>query len=96
MPQCARKQNTITINATKVKKHGSLATNKPELLEEWDYEKNKEISPYQITAHSTKKVWWKCAVCGYLWQSVVSSRTSGSGCPICGNKKKGKRDKRQQ
>jgi len=87
-PKCARKQNAITINETKVKKYGSLATYKPELLKEWDYDKNKELNPYQITAHSAKKVWWVCSKCGYSWQSVVSSRTSGCGCPICGKKKK--------
>ena len=87
-PKCARKQNTITINATKVKRYGSLATNNPDLLKEWDYDKNTELNPYQITAHSAKKVWWNYSKCGNSWQSVVSSRSAGCGCPNCGKKKK--------
>lgn len=31
----------------------------PDLLEEWDYEKN-DISPYEISRASAKKVWWHC------------------------------------
>ena len=34
----------------------SLADNNPELLKEWDYEKNIDISPYDFTAGSHKKV----------------------------------------
>lgn len=59
----------------------------PTLLNEWDWEKNKDASPYSIGYASTKKVWWKCKKCGYRWEAVVQSRTmSGFGCPECGKK----------
>lgn len=57
----------------------------PTLLNEWDWEKNKDASPYSIGYASTKKVWWKCKKCGCRWEAVVQSRTmSGFGCPECG------------
>ena len=36
-------------------------SNNPTLLEEWDYEKNENIKPDEVTAFSHKRVWWKCA-----------------------------------
>ncbi|MBR5358952.1 MAG: zinc-ribbon domain-containing protein [Clostridiales bacterium] len=59
-----------------------LGTTKPELLKEWDYLKNGDLTPKKVTAWSLKKVWWKCAI-GHEWQSVVSSRSRGLGCPYC-------------
>ena len=37
-----------------------LATANPELSEEWNYEKNNNLTPYDVTAGSHKKVWWLC------------------------------------
>ena len=62
-----------------------LATTHPELLKEWDYEKN-VINPSEIKSKSSKKVWWKCKN-GHSWQAVVYSRTRGRGCPICNGSK---------
>ena len=56
----------------------------PELLEEWDYEKNKDIvDPMKVTRGSAIKVWWKCKKCGYEWQATINNRSRGSGCYIC-------------
>ena len=64
-----------------------LAFEKPELLSEWDYEKNnKIISPDEVTVGSNKKVWWKCSVCGNEWQATIKNRVNGSGCKLCGIK----------
>lgn len=38
----------------------SLSYKHPELLTLWDFEKNDDIQPYQISATSTRLVWWKC------------------------------------
>ena len=59
-----------------------IGTEKPELLEEWDYEKNIEIQPYTITEKSGKKVWWKCKS-GHSWLATVHDRGRGTGCPFC-------------
>lgn len=36
----------------------------PELLNEWDYEKNIGINPKILLNGSNVKVWWKCEKCG--------------------------------
>ena len=53
---------------------------------EWNYEKNKPLLPSQFTAGSAKKVWWCCKY-HHEWESVIESRTSGTGCPYCTNRK---------
>lgn len=39
-----------------------LAFKFPDIAKEWNYEKNNKLKPDEVTAHSNKKVWWKCAV----------------------------------
>ena len=59
----------------------------PELLEEWDYEKN-IISPKKLSYGSARKVWWRCKE-GHSWQATPNSRTNmKSGCPSCARQKK--------
>lgn len=66
-----------------LKGYNDLATTNPELYKEWNYEKN-TISPYEIPAGTPKKIWWKCQVCGYEWQTSGDQRArTGSGCPRC-------------
>lgn len=55
----------------------------PELIEEWDFEKNGLLNPATITRASSKKVWWRCKNCGNSWETTVQKRTAGSGCPNC-------------
>lgn len=59
-----------------------LPTLYPELMKEWHPTRN-ELSQYEVTCHSGKKVWWKCSKCGYEWEAVINSRVNGNGCPIC-------------
>ncbi len=61
----------------------SLASVSPELLDEWDYEKNQGLSPYKISANSNYKVFWKCKKCNYSWQSSIDHRRQGYGCARC-------------
>ncbi len=63
-----------------------LATTRPDLINEWDYEKNTDISPLDVKEFSVKKVWWKCSECGLEWQALISKRASGVGCPSCKGK----------
>ncbi len=53
----------------------------PKLAEEWDYEKNGELQPEQFLPKSGKKVWWRCSICGYEWETEIRNRTNGHGCP---------------
>jgi hypothetical protein len=57
----------------------------PELLKEWDFEKNIEYPWETISSHSGHKVSWKCAD-GHTWDARVYSRTSKRnpcGCRYC-------------
>lgn len=54
----------------------------PEILEEWDYEKNGFLLPFNVTRGKTLKVWWKCKICNFSWSARISDRTiKKSGCP---------------
>jgi len=70
----------------KVHSGNCLATVNFKLAKEWNYKKNKEITPKDIVAGSHKKVWWKCKK-GHEWLAIIKSRNSGRGCPYCNGKK---------
>ena len=57
-----------------------------QLMAEWNWEKNADISPSQLTIGSGQKVWWKCSK-EHEWQAVVKNRTNGRECPYCLGKK---------
>ena len=68
-PTCAGQQVLAGFN--------DLATVNPELAQQahgWD--------PATVTAHSGKKVDWKCGK-GHVWSAAVNDRSGGRGCPIC-------------
>ena len=67
------------------KEHSLLYSNQ-EIAKEWNYEKNGNLTPKNLTANSNKKVWWKC-IEGHEWQATISDRNRGRGCPICAGKK---------
>lgn len=88
-PVCGRKKSEKGRSLYFLKKSGSIADVHPELLREWNSEKNIGLSPYEITTHNGRKVWWKCSICGHEWQAIVSNRADkGSGCPMCAREKK--------
>ena len=65
----------------------NLLKDNKKLLNEWCFEKNKDIDINKITLGSNKKVWWICSK-GHEWQALISSRTlSNAGCPYCSNRK---------
>lgn len=59
-----------------------FASRQPELLKEWDYEKNRRVLPENITYQSRKKVWWICEK-GHSWKAEIYHRSKGTGCPVC-------------
>ena len=75
----------ICLNKRVLTGYNDLATTNPELLKEWDYEKN-IISPYEITAGSEKTIWWICKK-GHSYPSYPYNRKKGVGCPFCDCKK---------
>ena len=79
-PYCTQKKTESGVN--------DLATLKPDLVKEWDYEMNKSLSPCDVSLCSERKVWWKCDL-GHNWKATISNRTrNGSGCPFCNGHRK--------
>lgn len=57
-------------------------TGRQELLSQWDYEKNGDLTPDNVAYGSHRKAWWRCER-GHSWEAVIKSRTYGGGCPVC-------------
>ena len=70
-----------------LKGYNDLKTINPWFLQEWDYEKNKDILPDEVSEYSRIKIWWKCKTCGNSWMVAVATRSQGKGCSICSTKK---------
>jgi hypothetical protein len=61
-----------------------LAKLNPRLAQEWHPTKNGTITPFDVGEYTTgKKIWWKCKK-GHEWESDLSHRSIGRGCPFCG------------
>lgn len=64
----------------------SIATERPELVDEWHPTKNGELTPGSISFGSVKKVWWRCAR-GHEWEASPNNRSKGQGCPYCSGRR---------
>lgn len=63
-----------------------LATTHPELAKQWHPTKNGDLTPRDVVAGNSRKVWWLCPK-GHAWQAKVYSRAcGGAGCPVCAGK----------
>ena len=70
--------------AVKPDKSNSLAMAFPNLVEDFDYSKNGDLTPLELTQGGKTKIWWKCQTCEHSWSGRISHRTStGAGCPCC-------------
>lgn len=66
-----------------------LQTVNPMLAKQWNYVKNKDLKPTQVTANSGLKVWWCLPyddpITGkhfdFEWTDSIAHRNSGRGCP---------------
>ena len=64
------------------KKEKRYVSDNAQLMCEWNWEKNAEFEPSQLTLGSHKKAWWRCKK-GHEWQAPVNNRNKGRGCPYC-------------
>lgn len=64
----------------------SFAYHYPDMLKEWDYDKN-EVDPKMISKHSCKEVYWKCENGHSFFQAINSRVCRNYQCPYCTNKK---------
>tara|TARA_Y100001970_G_scaffold237322_1_gene297695 strand:- start:299 stop:1162 length:864 start_codon:yes stop_codon:yes gene_type:complete len=72
------------------KPHNNVAVKNPELAKEWHPTKNGDLTPYNVTPGSDRKVWWICSKNkDHEWISTVNNRNKGRGCPHCSGKKVG-------
>lgn len=66
-----------------------LKTQRPELMNEWNYGRNSNINPENLSVGTNKKVWWICEK-RHEWQATVSNRSKArnTGCPFCDSERK--------
>lgn len=69
-----------------------IETNNKLFLKEWMYDLNNQIylnngTPKNFYKNSSKRVWWKCASCGYEYEMKISDKCKGYKCPVCSSKK---------
>lgn len=59
---------------------------KPDLCKEWNYKKNGDLNPEDVSYGSHKKIWWVCEK-KHEWAATVNDRyNKQSGCPYCSGK----------
>ena len=79
-PFCSGKKVLVGFN--------DLLTTHPNIAKTWNYEKNKELMPTDVTYGSMKNVWWLCEK-GHEYMAHICSRTIMlSGCPTCFGERK--------
>lgn len=64
--------------------YNDLATTHPELMKEWDPDKN-TLLPTEVFAGSSKRMHWKCSR-GHSWITGAANRVRGNNCPYCAGK----------
>lgn len=71
----------------KVCEDNCLSAKYPDLAKEWHPTRNAGLTPRDVTANSTKEVWWYCEH-GHEWQEIVRKRSvRGYGCPYCSGRR---------
>lgn len=59
----------------------SLREAHPELVDEWDWEKNEKTPDEHIKGKEI--CWWICPECNYSWNCSLIQRRNGRRCPVC-------------
>lgn len=68
----------------------SISDSKPELLLFFDFNKNDNNSPDNISSYSSDPIHWRCPSCNEMWVASPKriNETSKNRCPKCGYKEK--------
>lgn len=100
VPNIASKNIKTTVRWVNDAETYCRLNNKLDILNEYMVDKN-GIQLRDVTKSCTKRLWWKCSVCGYEYQAGVQGRIVGShyyrkdgsksnqntsGCPACAAK----------
>ena len=83
---CARDQAAIKEQYVDSVKKDSIASAMPEIMGEWDSEKNGKIRPEFVSRNSRQKYYWICSKCNYSYLAAPTGRFHGTGCPACAGK----------
>jgi len=80
-------------NRLKLCIHDSIVGTHPIVANQWHPTKNGDLKKENFGFGSHKKVWWLCETqckegCLHEWESVISSRCNGVGCPFCSKPQK--------
>ena len=79
----SRKNQCPYCSGKRVHNENNLEVLFPEISKEWDFEKNGDLKPNQVTSKTMKKVWWKCDS-KHSYQSQIEMKgTRNRGCPQC-------------
>lgn len=70
-PYCSHNKILVGFN--------DLASQRPQIASEWS-ERNYPLKPDMVTVFANRKVWWRCSK-GHEWNTLISTRSGGSGCP---------------
>ena len=74
----------VCSNYLVIKGVNDFESNFPELMKDWDYEKNVDKDPSTLSQRSLTPVFWKCHVCGHEWQGTPRRATRVMiNCPKC-------------
>ncbi len=66
-----------------MKGFSDLATTRPDLAAEWDYEKKTaDKTPFNLKANSHFRAHWICPE-GHHYQKRIEDRNNGYGCTVC-------------
>jgi hypothetical protein len=73
-PICSGQKLAIGIN--------DFESTHPEIAKQWHPLKNGRDAPRDFVSGGRKKFWWRC-LNNHEWESSISGRKSGRGCPKC-------------
>ena len=59
------------------KKEKQYVSDNAQLMSEWNWGKNTDVDPVQLTLGSNKKVWWRCSQ-RHEWQATIKNRNNGN------------------
>lgn len=67
----------------------SLAALRPDIIQYWEYDKNGDLTPQDVTVKSQREVWWKCENGheDHSYKKAIKQMTDAKErlCPYCAN-----------
>lgn len=89
--RCSRAQRRVVHAKTHIAEPGeSFGDLHPDLLTEWNADRNGDLDPFRLKPAASVKAWWTCRDCGHEWQTTIGLRTTaGTGCSPCSYKQRG-------